>query len=94
MIRVTWQGGVTKPGGAEVDDQERQLYTVLFEGGPTRFDQPAALADLGDGDNNHKLCFEYEGTPVSVEFPAGFMTDPREDLNPKTSQNIFRKEGG
>lgn len=45
---------------------------------------PFALADLGDGDNHHKLCLDVAETPKSVFFPAGHMTDPREDLNPDT----------
>ncbi|MFC4993038.1 hypothetical protein [Rubritalea tangerina] len=28
VVRVTWQGGVTKPGGAEIDDTERLLYKI------------------------------------------------------------------
>ena len=85
-IRITWEGGVTKPGGKEVDDRERLLYKVVVlnrDGSATEV-TPFAIADLKDGDNNHLLCLDVEGTPQSVFFPAGHVTDPREDLNPET----------
>ena len=87
VVRVTWAGGITKPGGDEVDDVERLQYkvTVLQENGGTIEVTPFALGDLGDGDNNHELCLDVAGTPQSVLFPAGYLTDPREDLNPETT---------
>jgi hypothetical protein len=87
VVRVTWAGGITKPGGDEVDDAERLQYrvTVLQEDSSTIEVTPFALADLGDGDNNHKLCLDVAGAPQSVFFPAGYLTDPREDLNPETT---------
>jgi hypothetical protein len=90
VVRVTWQGGVTKPGGAEIDDKERLLYSVIVlnPDGTTAAVTPFAIADMGDSDNNHRLCFDVEGIPQSVSFPAGFITDPREDLNPKTTVEV------
>ena len=87
VVRVTWQGGVTKPGGSEIDDEERLLYrvTVRNADGTDTDVTPFAIADLGDGDNNHELCLDVDGDPQSVSFPAGHVTDPREDLNPETS---------
>jgi len=41
-----------------------------------------------DGDNNHELCLDVIGTPQSVYFPAGYMKDPRKDLNPETTITI------
>ncbi len=86
IVRVTWDGGVTKPGGAELDGIERALYklTLVQEDMTTIELSPFAIADLGDGDNNHKLCLDIKSTPTSVFFPAGYLTDPREDLNPDT----------
>ena len=94
-VRVTWQGGITKPGGAEIDDKERVLYkvTVLKPDGTTTEVTPFAIADMGDSDNNHRLCLDVEGIPQSVTFPAGHVTDPREDLNPETSIKVFTKDG-
>jgi hypothetical protein len=87
VVRVTWAGGITKPGGDEVDDVERLQYkvTVLQENGGTIVATPFTLGDLGDGDNNHKLCLDVTGIPQSVFFPAGYLTDPREDLNPEST---------
>lgn len=90
VVRVTWAGGITKPGGDEVDATERLQYraTVLQEDSSTIEVTPFALGDLGDGDNNHKLCLDVVGKPQVVFFPAGYMTDPREDLNPETTITI------
>lgn len=88
VVRVTWSGGVTKPpGGDEVDDVERVQYkvTVLLEDGSRIEVAPFALGDLGDGDNNHRLCLDVVGTPQSVYFPAGYLRDPRGDVNPETT---------
>ena len=90
VVRVTWAGGITKPGGDEIDDVERQAYrvTVLFDDeGETEL-VPFAIGDLGDGDNNHELCLDRAGSPIRVDFPAGLLTDPREDLNPVTSIEV------
>ena len=92
VVRVTWAGGVTKPGGKEVGDLERLKYTVtlLQEDGREVEAIPFALADLGDGDNNHELCLDVTGIPLSVYFPAGYLTDPRDDLNPESTIPVFK----
>ncbi|MBC8162242.1 MAG: hypothetical protein H7Z42_13610 [Roseiflexaceae bacterium] len=87
VVRATWAGGVTKPGGEEADDAERALYSVTLavaDGSASEL-TPFALGDLGDGDNNHELCLDRAGTPLRVAFPAGHLTDPNEDLNPDTT---------
>ena len=91
VLRVTWSGGVSKYG-SEVSDRERVQYkvTLLLEDGSRVEVAPFALSDLGDGDNNHELCLDLDGTPLSVSFPAGYLTDPRGDLNPTTSITIRR----
>jgi len=95
VIRTTWAGGVTKPGGEEIDDVERQQYIVTLQHENGRNKEasvveviPFALGDLGDGDNNHELCLDVTGNPQSVFFPSGYMTDPRDDLNPATKIEI------
>ena len=91
VVRVTWSGGVTKPDGADpADDEERQLYKVAImrTGGAMAFITPFALADLNDGDNNHLLCLDTTDSVTSVSFPAGHLTDPREDLNPDTTLSL------
>jgi len=86
-VRVVWAGGVTLANGDEPGEAERDLYrvTVRAADGTEREITPVALADLGDGDNNHLLCLDTGDTPVSVSFPAGVLTDPNDDLNPATS---------
>ena len=90
VVRVTWAGGVTKPGGEEIDDVERAAYRVTTSFGDDGETDvvPFAIGDRGDGDNNHELCLDRAGVPVRVSFPAGLVTDPREDLNPETSISI------
>lgn len=90
VVRVTWNGGITKPGGKPADDKERKLYqveTTQPEGNHAEL-TPFALADLGDGDNNHLLCLDSTDPVSSVFFPAGHVTDPREDLNQDTSISL------
>ena len=86
IVRAVWVGGITKPGGDEIDETEIAQYRVslLQPDGSTLEVAPMAVGDLGDNDNNHELCLDMEGTPVNVSFPAGFLTDPNEDLNPDT----------
>jgi hypothetical protein len=85
-VRVVWAGGVTLKNGDEPGEAERDLYrvTVRAEDGTERDITPVALADLGDGDNNHLLCLDTADTAISVSFPAGVLTDPNDDLNPQT----------
>ena len=87
VVRVTWAGGITKPGGDEIDDVVRSAYRVTMSFGDEGETEmvPFAIGDLGDGDNNHELCLDRSGLPQRVDFPAGLLTDPREDLNPDTS---------
>lgn len=93
VVNVTWAGGVRKLGGDEADDIVRQRYkvTVTLADGSETGVTPFALADLVDGDNNHKLCLNVPGTPKSVFFPAGYLIDPRDDPNPDTSVQITNR---
>jgi hypothetical protein len=86
MVRATWAGGVTRPGGDEIGPEEVQMYRVTLRqaDGTTVPVAPMAIGDLNDNDNNHELCLGVAGTPVSVFFPARALTDPNEDLNPDT----------
>lgn len=89
-VRVVWAGGVTLANGDEPGDAERDLYRVTVRGadGTEREITPAALADLGDGDNNHLLCLSTTDTVVSVSFPEGVFVDPNKDLNPATAVSV------
>lgn len=83
VVRATWAGGVKLPNGDEPGDQERVLYrvTVTRPDGTREQITPAALADLGDNDNNHLLCLDTMSPAVEVSFPAGHLVDPNADLN-------------
>lgn len=90
QIRVVWAGGVTLPKGGEPGEVERAQYKVTVAGtdGTPREISPVALADLGDGDNNHILCLDTADKAVSVSFPGGILKDPNSDLNPPTKVTI------
>ena len=98
IVRVVWNGGVRLLNREELGDFERALYevTVRTKDSSERQINPAALGDLGDGDNNHLLCLKTEDVAVSVRFPAGYLADPNLDLNPDTAVKITtaRKENG
>lgn len=90
-VRVTWAGGVSNANGDEVGDVERALYrvTVTRPDGTLVEIAPFALADLGDGDNNHLLCLDTTDLPLSVFFPAGYLLDPNRDaLNPESVAQV------
>ena len=86
VVRVTWAGGVRRPDGDDAGDAERALYRVTVRRADGSRDEvvPAALADLGDRDNNHLLCLDTSAPAVAVSFPAGHLVDPNQDLNPDT----------
>ncbi len=90
IVRVAWDGGVKLENGDEPGDTERQLYTVTVKAtdGSTNEVIPFALGDLGDGDNNHKLCLDTNERVLSVSFPAGILVDPNHDLNPETTIQV------
>ena len=96
VIRVTWAGGVAPPNGDDAGDTERALYRVTVERADGTRDEiaPAALADLGDNDNNHHLCLDTVDPAISVAFPAGHLVDPNQDLNPDTRIDVDRGPGG
>ena len=90
VVRATWAGGVRLPNGDELGDAERALYRVTVERPDGSSDEiaPAALADLGDRDNNHLLCLDTSAPAVSVSFPGGHLVDPNRDLNPDTRVGV------
>ena len=93
IVRATWAGGISNAVGDEAGDIERKLYrvTVLNADGTQVEVIPFALADLGDGDNNHLLCLDVAGDPQAVSFPAGHLLDPNRDtLNPDASVNVTK----
>lgn len=90
VVRAVWVGGITRPGGDEIGAAEMGLYRVSLRqpDGTVVAVAPMAVGDLNDNDNNHELCLDVEGEPLSVFFPAGAVTDPNEDLNPDTEIDV------
>lgn len=86
MLRAVWVGGITKPGGDEIDALEMEQYRVTIRdaSGTLSTVNPIAVGDLNDNDNYHELCLDTSDEPVRLFFPAGYVTDPNEDLNPDT----------
>lgn len=87
IVRATWAGGVTNQSGDDPDAAEQALYevTLRLPNGDERTVSPIAVADLGDGDNNHLLCLDVAGEPLAVAYPAGHLYDPNHDApNPAT----------
>lgn len=93
IVRVVWAGGVTTVNNEELGEFERNAYSVTVQSadGTTTDVTPFALGDLGDNDNNHELCLDTADVPISVSFPAGYLTDPNNDLNPATNVEVIQR---
>ena len=83
------------PNGGEPGDAERKLYrvTVMRPDGSKDEVAPAALADLGDSDNNHLLCLDTTAPATAVAFPSGHFVDPNGDLNPDSQIAVVGAAG-
>ena len=83
VVRVTWTGGVRLPNGDELGEAQRTLYKVILTATDgSQFEvSPAALAELGDNDNNHFLCLDTTMPATAMAFPSGHLVDPNGDLN-------------
>jgi len=86
VVRATWSGGTSAPGGGELGERERAAYRVTL--GDGRDVTPFALADLGDHDNNDLLCLRETVPATRVAMAPGTVADPRGDLNPATAVAI------
>ncbi|MEO0342196.1 MAG: hypothetical protein AAF198_02040 [Pseudomonadota bacterium] len=94
VIRVSWDGGITKPNNVHIYDFPDVPYEIMVEtaDGPMVV-APMALADLRDNDNNHLLCLDTDAPATLVSLAAGEVTDPREDLNVATSIAVPAEPG-
>ena len=92
VVRVTWTGGVKLPNRDELSEAQRTLYRVSLTAadGARSEVRPAALADLGDADNNHFLCLDTTTPATAVAFPAGHLIDPNGDLNAASKVMVRR----
>ena len=69
----------------------RKLYKVsLTAADGSRYEVSPALAELGDGDNNHFLCLDTTTPATAVAFPAGHLVDPNGDLNAESKVMVRR----
>lgn len=87
-ILLTWEGGVTGPGGADLAEAQRTAVSVLLDNGNSV--HPIALAD-DDPDNHVIACIAESSPAASVSVTAGFFHDPGDDANPQTGVNVISK---
>ena len=90
VVQTTWNGGVTKPNGQELNEDDLQYFTAIFrdENVDLIEAQPVGMSDLDDGDNHQLPYFEFDEDVnvetlelVSVSVEGGFVTDPNGDVN-------------
>ena len=87
-VMLTWEGGVTGPGGADLAEAQRTAVSVLLDNG--NYVNPLALAD-DDPDNHVIACIAETSPAVSVSVAAGFFHDPGDDANPETDADVISK---
>lgn len=87
-VLLTWEGGVTGPQGANLEEPQRTAMTVLLENGESV--NPLSLGD-DDPDNHVIACLSESSPAVSVSIEAGFFHDPGDDANPETSIEVISK---
>ena len=90
VVQTTWDGGVTKPNGQELNEDDLQYFSLTFRDENVGLIevQPVGMSDLDDGDNHQLLDFEFDEDVnvetlelVSVSVEGGFVTDPNGDVN-------------
>jgi hypothetical protein len=87
IIKTTWEGGVSGPGGAELDESHRLGTTVEYASGEVRV--AMLLADAFDNDNHVEFCMSAPGEPVSITAGYGLYEDPNGDLNMLHTQVVI-----
>ena len=87
-LQLTWEGGVTGPAGADLDEAQRTAISILLENG-----NRVTPLSLGDDDpDNHVIACVAETSPaVSVSVAAGFFHDPGDDANPETRIGVISR---
>ncbi|NVB42726.1 hypothetical protein G6O69_33200 [Pseudenhygromyxa sp. WMMC2535] len=85
VVQLTWQGGVTGPGGAALGEAQRLGVSVGLEGGGSAI--PIALAD-DDPDNYVLACLDVDEAAVFVSVAPGLFHDPGDDENPETMVGV------
>ena len=91
IIKTTWDGGVSGPGGVHLDETHRLGTTVEYANGEVRV--ATLLADALDHDNHVEFCMSAPGDPVAISASAGLYEDPNGDLNARHTQIIIDANG-
>ena len=101
VVQTTWDGGVTKPNGQELNEDDLQYFTAIFrdENVDLIEAQPVGMSDLDDGDNHQLPYFEFDEDLnvetlelVSVSVEGGFVTDPNGDVNDASEVIVTTQE--
>ena len=87
IIKTTWEGGVSGPGGANLDESHRLGTTVEYASGEVRV--ATLLADAFDNDNHVEFCMSAPGEPVAITAGSGLYEDPNGDLNVLHTQVVI-----
>lgn len=87
-VQLTWEGGVTGPKGAKLNESQRIAISILLNNGVSI--HPLSLAD-DDPDNHVIACIAETSPAVLVTVMEGFFYDPGDDANPETSIDIISK---
>jgi len=86
ILQLTWEGGVSGPGGAPLGDAQRTGIEVTVQGEEVVI--PAALGD-DDPDNHVVACVNDWRPATSVSVTAGLFHDPGDDANPATDAEVM-----
>ena len=89
ILQLTWEGGVSGPGGSPLGDAQRTRIEVTLEGGAVVI--PAALGD-DDPDNHVVACVDDSRPATSVSVAADSFYDPGDDANPATDAAVIAGE--
>ena len=87
IIKTTWEGGVSGPGGADLDESHRLGTTVEYANGEVRV--ATLLADAFDNDNHVEFCMSAPGEPVAITASPSLYEDPNGDLNELHTQVVI-----
>ena len=87
IIKTTWDGGVSGPVGADLDESHRLGTTVEYASGEVQV--ATLLADAFDHDNHVEFCMSTPGEPVAITAGSGLYEDPNGDLNRLHTQVVI-----
>ena len=80
-------GGVSGPGGTDLDESHRLGTTIEYTSGEIRV--ATQLADAFDNDNHVEFCMSAPGEPAAITAGSGLYEDPNGDLNVLHTQVVI-----